>query len=326
MTSPTPDPDPSNNTSTDITPVDLAADLAVTKTGAPSPVSAGGVLTYTVEVSNLGPADGQNVRLTDPLPDQLSNGEYSLDGVTFRSWTGSLSLGTLPAGGARTVVLRGTVRADAAETIQNTVTITSDTPDPDPTNNTATELTPVNTAADLAVTKIASPNPAIHGQLLTYSILVQNLGPDPAVDGQITDMLPALLLGQEFSLDSGASWQPWTGSYALGTIANGRQIQVLIRGTVSMDAEGLVENTATVSSSTPDPDPGNNSDTVRIPVDVAADLAVVKTGLPVAVRAGEPLVYTMIVTNAGPSAAQDVELADQTPGALLGPALVTIMV
>ncbi|SCH25777.1 Uncharacterized protein conserved in bacteria [uncultured Clostridium sp.] len=321
VTSPTPDPDPSNNTSTDITPVDLAADLAVTKTGAPSPVSAGGVLTYTVEVSNLGPADGQNVRLTDPLPDQLSNGEYSLDGVTFRSWTGSLSLGTLPAGGARTVVLRGTVRADAAETIQNTVTITSDTPDPDPTNNTATELTPVNTAADLAVTKIASPNPAIHGQLLTYSILVQNLGPDPAVDGQITDMLPALLLGQEFSLDNGASWQPWTGSYALGTIANGRQIQVLIRGTVSMDAEGLVENTATVSSSTPDPDPGNNSDTVRIPVDVSADLAVVKTGLPVAVRAGEPLVYTMIVTNAGPSAAQDVELADQTPGALLGPEL-----
>ena len=201
------------------------------------------------------------------------------------------------------------------------MTITSDTPDPDPTNNTATELTPVNTAADLAVTKIASPNPAIHGQLLTYSILVQNLGPDPAVDGQITDMLPALLLGQEFSLDNGASWQPWTGSYALGTIANGRQIQVLIRGTVSMDAEGLVENTATVSSSTPDPDPGNNSDTVRIPVDVSADLAVVKTGLPVAVRAGEPLVYTMIVTNAGPSAAQDVELADQTPGALLGPEL-----
>ena len=161
VTSPTPDPDPSNNTSTDITPVDLAADLAVTKTGAPSPVSAGGVLTYTVEVSNLGPADGQNVRLTDPLPDQLSNGEYSLDSVTFQSWSGSLSLGTLPAGGARTVVLRGTVRADAAETIQNTVTITSDTPDPDPTNNTATELTPVNTAADLAVTKIASPRSSL---------------------------------------------------------------------------------------------------------------------------------------------------------------------
>lgn len=88
------------------------------------------------------------------------------------------------------------MRADAAETIQNTVTITSDTPDPDPTNNTATELTPVNTAADLAVTKIASPNPAIHGQLLTYSILVQNLGPDPAVDGQITDMLPPFCWGR----------------------------------------------------------------------------------------------------------------------------------
>lgn len=108
ITSATPDPDPSNNSSTETIPVELSADLAVTKTGSPNPVAAGGLLTYTVDLANLGPADAQNAILNDPLPALLSGGTYSLDGVNFLPWTGTLSLGTLPASSAQTVFLRGT--------------------------------------------------------------------------------------------------------------------------------------------------------------------------------------------------------------------------
>ena len=80
VTSDTPDPDPGNNTSSEAIPIEQSADLSVTKTGSPSPVSAGGVLTYTVELSNLGPSDAQNTVLSDPLPDMLSGGSYSLTG------------------------------------------------------------------------------------------------------------------------------------------------------------------------------------------------------------------------------------------------------
>ncbi|WP_250464989.1 DUF11 domain-containing protein [Microbulbifer litoralis] len=41
------------------------SDLAVTKTAAPSPVVSGGVLTYTITVSNNGPADAPNVLVED---------------------------------------------------------------------------------------------------------------------------------------------------------------------------------------------------------------------------------------------------------------------
>lgn len=318
VTSDTPDPAPGNNTSSEAIPIEQSADLSVTKTGSPSPVSAGGVLTYTVELSNLGPSDAQNTVLSDPLPDMLSGGSYSLDGVTFQPWTGILALGTFPAGSVRTVFLRGTVDPAATGTLRNTTTISSDTPDPNPDNNSFTERTPVNTAADLALTKTGTPSPVLHGQLLTYTVTIRNLGPDPAVDARLDDTLPSALLGTEYSLDGGGSWAPWPGSLSLGTLATGQNLSILLRGTVHSDAEGILENTASVSSLTPDPDPDNNSDTARIPVDTAADLSLTKTSLPSLVTAGELLTYTITVSNAGPSAAQDVLVRDDLPAALLG--------
>lgn len=319
VASPTPDPDPSNNTDTDEIAVELSADLTVTKAGAPDPVPAGGVLTYTVEVGNLGPADGRDVRLSDPLPALLSGGEWSADGSVWRPWTGTLALGDVPAGGSRTVFLRGTVSPGATGILSNTVTVSSTTPDPDPDNNQFTELTPVNTAADLSVTKRGAPSPAVHGALLTYTVTLRNSGPDPAVDTVIDDPLPAELLSPESSADGGASWQSWTGRYNAGTVAAGQTVQLLLRGTLSPEAEGVLSNTVTVSSPTPDPDPDNNRFTERTPVDVSADLSVVKTALPARVRAGEMLVYTLTAANAGPSAAQGVALADQLPAQLLSP-------
>src|SRR5207244_11181802 len=57
-----------NNSSTDNDTLTPQADLAVTKTAAPSPVAAGTNLTYTVTVVNNGPSTSQNVQLTDATP------------------------------------------------------------------------------------------------------------------------------------------------------------------------------------------------------------------------------------------------------------------
>ncbi len=53
-------------------------------------------------------------------------------------------------------------------------------------------------------------------------------------------------------------------------------------------------------------------------MDTAADLSLTKTALPPLVTAGELLTYTITVSNAGPSAAQDVLVRDDLPAALLG--------
>lgn len=109
--------------------------------------------------ANHGPGDAQNVTLTDSLPAQIRNPEYSLDGgFTFQPWTGSAGLGSLAEGASRTVIIRGIVNETAVGTITNTVTVSSTTPDPNPDNNQDTEITPINTSADLSIAKPAAPS------------------------------------------------------------------------------------------------------------------------------------------------------------------------
>ena len=243
-------------------------------------------------------------------------------GITWAPWSSPYPLRTLLPGDNRTVLIRGTVSPSAqAGPLSNTAVVSSTTPDPNPDNNTDTAPVEVEQSADLSVVKEGGTSPAVPGQQFQYTITVGNSGPSDGQNVILTDSVPAALLGQEFSLDNGATWAPWSSPYGLGILPAGQSRSVLLRGTVSTTAGDTLVNTAVVASTTPDPDPSNNSSTDVTPVLQTADLAVVKTGLPVAVRAGEPLVYTMIVTNAGPSAAQNVELADQTPGALLGPEL-----
>jgi uncharacterized repeat protein (TIGR01451 family) len=49
-----------------------AADVSVSKSDSPDPVAAGAMLSYTVDVTNDGPAEAENVVLTDILPAGVS--------------------------------------------------------------------------------------------------------------------------------------------------------------------------------------------------------------------------------------------------------------
>ncbi len=71
----------------------------------------------------------------------------------------------------------------------------------------------------------------------------------------------------------------------------------------------------TVSSTTSDPDPLNNSSTVEGTLVETADLAIVKAavGSPVV---GSPFAYTLTVTNDGPSLARGVVVTDEIPAQL----------
>jgi uncharacterized repeat protein (TIGR01451 family) len=127
------------------------ADLALTKTDSPDPVTAGKTLTYTVIVANNGPDTATGVTLTDTLP----------GGVTFVSATpsqGSCSgtstitcnLGTLVNKATATVTV--VVEPAAAGGISNTATVTSSVSDPNTANNTATVVTTVVNPPSIRVT------------------------------------------------------------------------------------------------------------------------------------------------------------------------------
>ena len=122
----------------------LSADISVVKTASPSPVTAGQLLTYTLQIANAGPDAAQAVTLTDNVPSTLSGVQFSIDGgVTYNPWSSPYIIGTLAAGASITIFIRGTVSTTATGNITNTATVSSTTPDPNPNNNTSSVTTPV---------------------------------------------------------------------------------------------------------------------------------------------------------------------------------------
>ena len=76
-------------------------------------------------------------------------------------------------------------------------------------------------------------------------------------------------------------------------------------------------NSATVSSTTQDPEPANNTDAAAVVIAPQADLSVVKR----APRHDRPLfqdvTYTLTVANAGPNDATGVTVTDAVPAGML---------
>src|SRR6185436_14172282 len=171
----TPDPDTGNNSDTELTDVVTSADLSILKSDTPDPVTAGTTLTYTLLVHNAGPSDALNVTVADSLPADVSFvSAISTQGTCDSSV--ACSLGTLVSGQSVTITIVVHVDAGTLGPLSNTATVTSDTSDPAPINNSDTELTDVETVADLSIVKGDDPDPVTAGTTLTYTLLVQNAG------------------------------------------------------------------------------------------------------------------------------------------------------
>ncbi|MGL4107558.1 DUF7507 domain-containing protein [Clostridium sp. LP20] len=270
-------------------------------------------------VSNLGPSDAENVVLTDNIPSTIIEPLFSIDGgITFNPWVSPYFIGTLVNGDSSTIIIKGTVSSSALGTISNTAIVESTTIDPNPSNNISTITTQVNTSADISVLKTASPTPVIAGESIVYTVVVSNAGPSDAQNVSLTDLIPSTIAETEFSVDGGVTFNPWLNTYTIGTVENGESKTIIIRGKVSSSTTVSITNTASVDSTTPDPDPGNNTVTIVTPINTSADISVIKTTNHVSAIPGETIVYTIVTTNSGPSDAQNVNLTDLIPPTIIG--------
>src|SRR5439155_650120 len=90
----TTDPNPGDDSATETTTVATAADLHISKSDSPDPVTAGNNLTYTLTVSNNGPSFARNVSFSNAVPAGTSFA-LSLHDALPISGTVSWSLGDL---------------------------------------------------------------------------------------------------------------------------------------------------------------------------------------------------------------------------------------
>lgn len=310
---------PTQNTNTVTTDV-LNADMSVVKVASSVPFTPGSVETYSITIANAGPNPAQNVFMQDAIPAVFLNPEFSSDGgSTWNPWPGLFGFGTVAVGQSNTILIRGTLSSSATGSVVNTATVTSTTPDPNPSNNSSTTTTTISPSADIAVTKTASSASVIAGNPISYTILVQNLGPSVSQNVVLTDTVPTSVDNVEFSLDGGLTWNPFVSPYAVGTMNPGTSVTILLRGNVDTATLANVVNTAVVSSDTPDPNPNNNTSTSTVTVTTQADVSIVKTLSPNSPTVGEVLTYTNVISNIGPSDALDVEVADTVPTNLTNP-------
>jgi uncharacterized repeat protein (TIGR01451 family)/fimbrial isopeptide formation D2 family protein len=328
------DPTPSNDSATDTDTFDAEADLVLSKGDAPDPVNAGANITYTLTTTNDGPSVATDVSLQDSTPTNTtfvsatpsSGGSCSTPsvggtGAITCTWTGSTAVS-----GTRSVdiVVRVNSALSAGSTITNSASTTSVTDDPNAGNNTASTATTVSTAADMAMAKTDSPDPVNAGAQLTYMLTATNQGPSIAADVGIADATPTNTTFVSATPSVGGSCTTpavgGTGAITCGwsttTAASGvRSVEIVVKVNTGVADGAVLSNAATVSSTTTDPDAGNNSASASTVVGVAAELEVTKTG-PVTVTAGANAVYTLTLMNHGPSDATNVQVADPTPSGL----------
>jgi len=176
-------------TLTTVVPVNPVADLAVGMSGSPASLFTGSTLTYTLNVTNLGPNFVSDVSLTDTLPAGLnvtgttsSQGTISISGNTLTA-----ALGLLNAGDKANITIT-TVPA-VGGILVNTATVSS----------SATDLSTANDTASVTTT-VSEPVPAQLTGSLTNGQFVLTVSAQP---------------GMTYIVEASGDFQNWTslGAY-----------------------------------------------------------------------------------------------------------------
>jgi uncharacterized repeat protein (TIGR01451 family) len=305
------DPDTSNNTDStnNFGGASNSADLQVTKTlVTPGPYVVGQSITYTISVHNAGPDAALLVSITD-TPTNLTITNVTGSGCSAFPCTPVPP--NLSATLTDTVTVTATINAVGA--FDNSATATSNSFDPNPSDNTDSTGnggTAVASADVSLVKTLLTSGPFLAGQTINYSLVVANAGPSTATNIQVTDTPTNLSIVTVSG--SGCAALPCT----IATLASGGNTTINVSATII--AAGAFDNSATATGTESDPNPGNNTDSTGNggTASPAADVSLVKTLTTAGpFTVGQSITYTLVVANAGPSTATNIQVTD-TPSNL----------
>lgn len=317
------DTDTSNDVASDTATPVPSADLGIIKEQL-APVVAGENVTYRLTVTNAGPSAADGVYVEDALPAGLTF--VSANSVT-PGWSctagapihcdfnpaSSPDLGAA-AGSQAVVEITASVDSTVTGSVTNQAVVAATSGDPDQTNNLASVSEPSSQSADLTMTKVAGAG-FVAGETGTFTLTVTNTGPSDATAVVVTDPIPA---GMTLVSAAGAGWT--CSEVPAGvvrctrpTLAADTSADITVTFNIASALRGEVSNTASVTSSTPDPGAGNNGDTATKTLSTAVDVGIVKTSTGTLIPGGR-YTWTLAVTNSGPSTATTVQVADSLPG------------
>jgi hypothetical protein len=270
ISSPLEDAETGNNSATAAVQIRLAADLAVTVTAAAATAPVGSTVVYNATVANNGPNAAASVTITFDfdalvtptiagLPAPWTCSTTSQTATLTRVVCSGIGAG-LGVGGSAPVT--ASFPADAAlngRTVRLTASIAAPAFDPVPGNNQASAQTLIQSSADLSVRLIGRS-----GRAGVFMVAVRNDGPSAAANPSL--VISGNLLPRNVSIVPAAGW-----TCAPATVATGFRFSCSASGPLANGGEAFfglavagrgpqaVTITATVSSTTPDSDPADNT-------------------------------------------------------------------
>jgi uncharacterized repeat protein (TIGR01451 family) len=295
----------------------VAPSLSITKTADAPTVSAGDAMGFTIAVNNSGQGAANNVTITDALPAGTGvswsiNPAYAgpgTCGITGAVPTQSLScnLGTLATSGSASVHVTSPTARASCGTYPNSATVAAtNNPTVPPATASVTVLCP-----NLSISKTADSTSVSAGTPIGFTIVVSNAGPGVAKSVTLTDALPSGS-GINWSISpaqAGCSIAAGSLSCSFGDLASGASASVHVTSPTVFSSCSTYPNTALAQATNNPQVSASASTSVQCP-----GLQISKIADAGTVSAGDPIGFSISVSNTGAGTATGVTLSDPLPG------------
>jgi len=319
-------------------------------------ITAGDTITYTITITNSGAGTARNVIFTDTMPEHTSfvtgSATTTKGIIEFNDPVLQVNIGTIAAQGSEIVIVRFSVIAtEAANQISNQGLISGDDTIPEPTNDPDTPVDDDETITtspsfngstdvlkDAVIQDVDSSYSISAGDIITYTITVQNSGKGFASDVVFTDTIPdftSYVNGSVTTTKGNIVTTDPVLTINIGTIAANKSETVTITFRVSVTEsvdrivnQGFIKSHETPTEPTDDPDtPEEDDETIIDNSDFYTDISVYQyavtdsfsvTDLDTTRYADEAETYTIYirVTNVSSVKAINVRVRDIIPDSI----------
>ena len=239
------------------------ANLSITEINSPDPVIAGNSITYTVTITNNGPASAEGVTLDDVIGNSGAfkagtlKYRFKVNDGTWSDWFSftnplHLDLGTILNGKTAVIEINGIVDSSTPKgtVINNTATAnTTTTPDP----KVVALTTVVSTLADVNLTKTVDNKRPDVGDVVIFKVKARNNGPSDATNIQIRDKLPYGFANVHITLPTGTAYV--NGIWTIPYLASGEETTLTFKGVVTPYLAGKTTTNTAVKTAEDQYDP-----------------------------------------------------------------------
>lgn len=284
---------PGNNSATDTTLLTAAVDLGLALTNQQTATVPGLALTYTLVVSNTGPSPASNALITSSFPAEIENILWDC-AASIGSTCGVLNgagdisaTASLPVNGVVTFTASGAVNASASGVLTATAFASPSPTDVElgPLPNAAVDVDTLTPLADVFISVSDGQVTTTAGSLITYTLLITNIGPSTVNGVTVTDVFPGALENMVWScagVSGGVCPASGAGHIVTNTVyllPNARVTFVAV-GWVALTASGPLTNTATITTPPGVTDPQTNNNTSTDTTDIGPVMTVYQLSLP----------------------------------------------